>query len=380
MIYLDFIIMVALFSPIFIHKSLAIKIIYIISVYPLLVLCLYKNGIPMPGILGLSRNDFPDNVIQYAFISYAIGLLIFNMILYPLRHEIYKFIPIKVNSTTRFLLFIATCISCIPVLNIHKEGDLLRSATFYLFFNIILAATTKKRDLIWVGQLFICSFLLANGERVDSILLVVFLVIFKFGKQNEEIMNRKILYLFFIFFFIILVGIGYWRGGSTLNQEQLLSAIYSQQTVTDVVYIYLTGVNYIFDHGTNITVLYNLIGGIVPGPTSGVSSTYYYSNLLRNYMSNPGGGLFITEGMISMAFLGPILYYAIYAFLIKKTFTAGKGLRNLLFILIFAMQCRIIWYGFIYTYKPILMIALFYWLIIEKKKNKQTGNSFIKYQ
>lgn len=58
MIYLDIFIILTFFYPIIIHKSLIIKLICIISVYPLLVLFLYKNDIPMPGILGLSKNEF----------------------------------------------------------------------------------------------------------------------------------------------------------------------------------------------------------------------------------------------------------------------------------------------------------------------------------
>lgn len=366
MIYLDIFIILTFFYPIIIHKSLIIKLICIISVYPLLVLFLYKNDIPMPGILGLSKNEFSNHVINYAFYSYMLGILIFNMILYPLRNKVYTFIPIKIHPTTRFLIFILTCISCIPILNIHKEGNLMRSATLYLFLNTILVATTNKKDVIWIGQLILSFFLISKGERVDSILLILFLIIIKFGKYNREIINRKILYIFFIFFFSLLVGIGYWRGGDSFTLDNLLAAVYSQQTVTDVVYIYLTGVNYIFDHGINITVLYNLFGGIIPGPTSGTSSIYNYTNFLNNYMPNPGGGLFITEAVISMAFIGPILYYAIYAFLIKKIFIEKRGIKMLIFILFFAMQCRIIWYGVIYTYKPILMIAIFYYLFIRK--------------
>ena len=371
MIYIDFLILLVLFYPILVHKSLVLKLLCLISTYPLLVLCLYKNNIPMPGVLGLSRNDFSDFVLQYAYFSYSLGLLVFNIILYSLKHRVYKFTPIKTHWSTRFLFFIATCISCIPILNIHKDGDLMKSASFYLFFNIILTSTTYKKDLIWVGQLILSFFLLAKGERVDSILLVIFLIIFQFGKINEELKERKILYIFFVIFFIILVGIGYLRGGSTFGYEHLLAAVYSQQTVTDVVYIYLTGVNYIFDHNTNITVLYNLFGGIIPGPTLGVSSIYNYSNILTKYMPNPGGGLFITEGMICMAFIGPTIYYIFYALLIKKTFTAIKGLKCILFILFFVMQCRIVWYGFIYTYKPIVMLVIFYWLFIERYKHKK---------
>lgn len=376
MLFLSEILLLALIIPIFIHKSFLIKILLIIAYYPLLVIFLFKNGVPMPGILELNRNDFSENILNYAFISYTIGLLIFNFTLYPLRNQLYNFSPIKISQKTRFILLLLAYLSSIPLLNTHENGGITKSATPYLVLNTLLLVTLKKRDFIWWGQLFLSLFLLANGERVDSLLIVIFMFIMKIEKINTEITQRLKLYIGCIFFFFFLIIIGFTRNNHSFTIDVLLKAIYSQQTVADVVQIYLSGVSYFFDYGSNTNVLYNLFGGIIPGKTSGVTSEFYYGKILNNYMPNAGGGLFMTEGMLLAGWLGTIVYFYIYAHIFIYLFNHKKDTYKALFILFFIMQCRLFWYGLIYSYKPILLIVVFFLIIKTLKKNYGTCKKY----
>lgn len=343
-------------------KSLILKLILIISWYPLLVLFIAKLGIPMPGLLGVNQANFTTTIYNYAFYSYLGGLLIYIKMLYPLKNKIYNYSVLNCSFKIRFLIFLFCCLSSIPLLNIHNGSGGIQSGTFYLIFNCLLLLTHKKKDLIWGLQLILLLTIISLGERVDSIICIVLLLINKMDKKVEESYNPKYIYIGGFCFFIFLVAIGFWRTGSTFNQMQLLSAIYSQQTVCDVVYVYLTGVSYLFDYGPAYEVLINPIIGIV----TSVSSPYYYTNLLGKYMRNPGGGLFCTEGMLFGGWIGVVLYFYLLGLLFKYLLHKRNKWKNGIFILLTIMQCRIIWYGFVYTYKPIILLSFLILIFLHK--------------
>lgn len=370
MLYCDFIILLLLLSGTLQHKSLLLRIIIFILWYPLFVLTLFKYGIPMGGILGLNMDTFSSEVVNYALYSYMIGLLLFEIIIYPCRKKIYNFATIKIDKYTQFFIFLLMCISCIPILNIHVEGENFKSSTFYLTFSTLLLSS-RSGWLLKYGMIFVAFFLILKGERVDSILIIVLLLLFKGTSFKVEKYNPFYLIIGGSVFFILLVSVGYTRAGSTFNGNLLLYAIYSQQTITDVVYVYLTGVNYIFEHSLYPQTAYNIIEGFLPG---GVTSPHNYSKMLREYMYNPGGGLYFTEGMLIIGKLGVILYLSIYGLIIKYLFQNPKGIKRVLFILLVVMQCRIVWYGIIFIYKPALLLSIFYILILYIKKSNSCSN------
>ena len=374
MIVVELLILILSSILVFVHRSFILKLILLIVLYPALILVLFRNGVLMPGTLEFNRNFFSEDVLVYADFYYLIGLLIFNVVLWPYRNRIYSFRPIRLGLTTRFVLFVFFCLSSIPVFNIHNADANIKSATFYLVFSVILILTTSKKDIVWWGQLFVLLFVILNGERVDSLLSSVFLFIMVWNRKgNAEILKRGKIYIGCFFFFFLLVAVGFFRNDDELSYQLLLKALYSQQTVCDVVYIYLTGVSYFFESGSNPTVLYNLLGGLIPGPTSGVSSMFYYGNILHQYMPNPGGGLFITEGMLWAGGIGVLLYFYLYGVLLKFLFSGQSLYKKSIFILFVVMQCRIVWYGLIYTYKPILLLLVFS-MIIRKMSFKSKIN------
>lgn len=362
MLFFDVVILVLYLIGIFYFKSLILKIVLFVLWYPLFVLALFKYGIPMSGILAINMDTFSPEIVNYAFYSYVIGFLLFEWTLFPCRNEVYTVQSIKCDNGTKVILFMLLCLSCIPILNIHEENAVFKSATFYLVFASLLLLV-RCGYLLKLGMLSVAFFLIINGERVDSIFIIILIYVLRGNSIKKEKYDLLFLFCAGTLFFILLIVVGFTRVDGDFNLELILSAIYSQRTVTDVVYVYLTGVSYVFENSYYPEVLYNLFGGLLPGETSGVTSIYQYSNKLRDYMYNPGGGMFFTEGMLLMGGGGVALYLLIYGIIIRYLFGKQKGISRVLFILILVMQCRIVWYGMIFCYKPALLLVIAYFLI-----------------
>lgn len=360
MIYLDALLAILPMLFLYKYRCILIKITLIIGWYPILIMLLFKYGIPMSGILHLERDVLGGDVIAYAFYSYLTGFYLFCMILYGIRNKEFTYKQMRLPPNVRTFILILCILFAIPVLNIHSgEKDNMHSATLYLFVNSIMLISFAKKDWKWTIQLCLYSFLILSGERVDSILLIVllFLLINRQGMVGFSY-NKKYLVVGGFLFFIILVAVGSLRGGGNISTELIFSAIYSQQTVCDVVYVFLTGVRYVIEKGTAPIVLLNLLGGLIPGETMGVTSPYNYNIFIGKYMTNPGGGLYCTEGYLALGFIGPILYFCIYGWILKKLFLSKYRFDRYIFLLFIIMQCRIVWYGMAFIYKPLVLLYL----------------------
>ena len=77
--------------------------------------------------------------------------------------------------------------------------------------------------------------------------------------------------------------------------------------------------------------------------------------------------------MIALGPIGVLLYMLVYSICIRLLFTNKRKIFVALFILLFAMLCRIQWYGFIYAYKPIIFTLLFYFIFIHNIQRKETA-------
>jgi len=384
MIYFEVFLTIVPLAILLKHKSILLRLILIIAWYPLLILLLFKNDVPLTGIILLGSEALKGRIAEYGFYSYFLGLCAFNIVLYGIREKEFFFPQIKLKKGIRIMLLLLLLFSSILVLNTHSgDSDAARTSTPFLIINSLLVISFKSRDYIWLIQTLLFFFLIINGERVDSILLVI--LIFMLVNNNGVVSfsyDKKYLYFGGIAFFILLVAIGFLREErGDVSLQLLFAAIYSQRTVCDVVYIFLTGIKYVEVNGTDLSVLANLFGGLIPGDTMGVTSPFYYGNVLQKFMANPGGGLFCTEGYMAFGFWGPFFYFFIYGWILKKLFTSHYRFKKYIFLLFLIMQCRLIWYGMIYIYKPLLLLYIGLYLIRHfeiKNRIRQLSTNFIK--
>lgn len=361
MIYIDFFITIFPLILLTKYESILLKLILIIAWYPLLILLLFKNEVPLTGVISLEKENLDGKIAEYGFYSYLLGLYAFNAVLYGVRKKDFSSKEMRFKRSFRTIILVGLFFSMIFVMNTHSgdEGS-AKTATFFLFFNSLLLVSFKTRDYIWLLQTLCLFFLIINGERVDSIILVflVFMIVNKKGVLTFGY-NKRYLYLGGFTFFILLVAVGFLReDGGAISPELIFAAFYSQLTVCDVVYVFLTGIKYVETNGIDPSVLLNLFGGLIPGETMGVSSPFYYGNYLQKFMRNPGGGLFCTEGYLAFGFIGPFLYFCIYGLLLRKLFVSSYRFKKYIFLLFMVLQCRLIWYGLIYIYKPLLILYI----------------------
>ena len=352
-----FVITVLLGGTLVIFKNIFLKLLLVVLWYPMLILALFSCGLSMPGIIGVYESRLQGEIANTGALLYIIGYIVFCLILFPLRKNNYVFPKLKVSGVTRSVLFVLTALGALPLLNTHSETG-IKSATFYLVFSIILLTTHVKKDPIWFFHLCLSLALIALGERVDSLFIVVFLFFVKGKNFKADVTKNKKIYLGGLVFFVLLVTIGFRRGGEELSYSVLLYSFVSQRTVCDVVYIYLTSISYIADYGCRLDVLQSLFFGLFPG--QGVTSPLYYTNVLSKYMDNPGGGLFFTEGVLALGHWGVPLYFGGVGLILRKVLTTKAKFGLFMFLMICVMSCRLAWYGLVYIYKPLLLFYLIY--------------------
>jgi len=82
---------------------------------------------------------------------------------------------------------------------------------------------------------------------------------------------------------------------------------------------------------------------------------YNFTEILRDFLFNNGGGLFYSEGVLIFGKMGVLIYSVVYGLLIRLLYKYSKYYWWVAFtMLVFLMlQLRIQWYGFMYIYMPV---------------------------
>lgn len=300
---------------------------------------------------------------------------IFIAILYPLRGKVYKYKSFSCSfGLYAFLLiviFFSAVLSYPRVSGINFGKDL---STIYIATNIALLLCKKPRkSFLSAIHIIILLWVIVGGDRVDSLASLMFMFLFgKEGKWNIENINLKYVYLGGGVLFALSIISGLVRDNNPVTIESFLFSIYAQQTVSDVLFVFLSSIEYNLTNGSYPDVLGNLLFGLFPGPYYGVVSPYNFTSVLKSFIPNPGGGLFYSEGMLAFGWFGVIIYITLYALLIRFLFQRKERFFVTLFLLMTAMSFRIQWYGFIYCYKPVIFSLLYYCYfcvqLYEKKK------------
>lgn len=375
MLFIEILIIIVEIIFILKFKSTLIQLVLLVSFLPLITMIAFMNGLPVPGVLSLHRNVFTPNIINTGFVLLSLSNFALIGILYPIRNKIYQYTPFKCTNFTYicllFILIISAIISYPRVFGLDFNIDL---STIYISTNTALLLCRRPRNnLGTIIHSLILFYVIIGGDRVDSIVAIVFLAIINIQDNlAKESIKKTYLIIGGVTLFILSVISGIIRDGNSVSIITILYSFYAQQTVSDVLYVFLCSIGYYYEHGQNLSVLGNLFLGLFPGPFYGVVSEYNYTIfLIRNYLPNPGGGLFYSEGMIAWGPVGVLLYSTVYALSIKLLFKSNKRISVALFILSFSMLCRIQWYGFIYSYKPILFTLIFYFIFIHNIKTKK---------
>lgn len=356
-------------------KSLLLQLVILVSLFPLITLSAFINGLYIPGVLSFREDYFSEDVLRTGFILLVIANVILITILYPIRHKTFSYSPFKCTTSSFCILLLILLLSAIisypRVFGIDIGIDM---STIYISTNVALFLCKRERNSLCTFLHFlILLIVLIGGDRVDSIISLVFLCAMGF-KDGQIVENIKKKYIFIggILLFSISIFSGLSRGGKSLTAFDLFYSLYAQQTISDVLYVFLCSISYYYENGVNFSVLYNFLFGLFPGPFYGVVSPFNYTIFLgNNYLPNPGGGLYFSEGMIAFGPLGVLLYSLVYALCVRKLFVCKSKFWVVLFLIFIVMLCRIQWYGFIYTYKPIIFSYIFYFAM---KKSLEIRN------
>lgn len=359
-------------------KSLILKVILLVALIPQITLIAFSYGLPTPGVLMLQSNLFSNRTIVIANILCSLYNFILIAVFYPLRINTYSYKPLTcTKGSYAILLFIIFLSAILSYPRVSGLGFRIDMATIYIAANVtVLICKRNRYSTLNIIHLCILLFVIIGGDRVDSMASVILVMLFV-KKQNlvkEQISNRTILIGGFVLF-SLGVASGLMRDGNSITLDTFLYSIYAQQTVSDVVFVFLSSIEYYSINGPTLEVLGNLLFGLIPGPFYGVVSPYNYTIFLQNNFSpNPGGGLFYSEGMLALGFIGVILYAFIYGGLMRFLFTKRSYIYSSIFLTLFIMVFRIQWYGIEYCYKPVIF-SLFFTSVLLGLKRGLCSNS-----
>lgn len=344
-------------------KSIALQIIIGIAILPQITLFAFSFGFPVPGVLSLRQDIFSPKAITIANISLLISSWILILVLYPLRNRTYHYNSFKCTKTSYLILlliaFICAICSYPRVSGLNFRFDL---STIFISTNVAMFLCRYPRShILTILHIALLIWVIIGGDRVDSMASIIFLLIFT---SNNNYHKESVRYSILIFgvFVLFTLGIisGLLRNGLSFSPEALLYSLYAQQTVSDIVYVFLCSIEYVIENGPNPAVLLNMLLGLFPGIYYGAVSEYNYTIFLNhNFAPNPGGGWYVSEGIIAFGFLGTFIYVFIYASIIKALFIRHGNIATCLFILFVVMSFRMQWYGMIYCYKPVIFSIIY---------------------
>lgn len=370
------------FFLIFKFKSFFLKLVLGVFWYPLVTMYLFCINYDLGGAIDVIGRPIHEAVCVEATQYAIVGYFLLIITIWKIRNVTYSFKKIEISETMRlFIVFLFLIISIIAFPKVFGIGtqrwNLIPGPWPVVFIALNLVLFTSYKSLNQVSSFFhliILSICFVGGERANSAL--VFLLFFILVPENNTyIKERRLKYHYFIIFFLIAVfGIAAqsWRVGSSFSLESLGRNLISLATVRDVVHIYFTSFSYIQTHPLTISPLINEVASIFNIPVYGGTGEHVFLNfteILRKYLYNLGGGLFYTEGVLVFGKIGVLIYAFLYGALIRMLYTKNKNTLKISLLLVFiVLQMRIQWYGFLYIYMPVLLTYIF--IKIFKKLNE----------
>ncbi|MDE6272192.1 MAG: hypothetical protein K2M31_04205 [Muribaculaceae bacterium] len=302
-------------------------------------------------------------------LCFGVNLLMI-WVLNPLRNKTYSFPTFQCSKKMYYgmlgIISVSALVSYPRVFGIYFPINL---ATIYISTNVIMLMCRRPlRSLPSLLHIGILLLVIAGGDRVDSIASVIMLMIIArdgirdSGYAGERNLKLRIIIPVLLILFIVGVAAGKYRDGKSIHTILFLRSIYAQQTVCDVVFVYLCSVKEWLEAGFEPKVFLNCIFGLFPGKFYGALSDYNYSVFLnRNVLPNPGGGLYYSEGMLAFGPIGVLAYAFVYGRILYYLFIKSRSSRYAaaVFLTLVIMTFRTQWYGIIFCYKPVIFSLLF---------------------
>lgn len=359
---------------IFQFKSIFLKMILLVYWYPLITMLLFTLNIPLGSSLDFIGRPKNEPHGTKALIVAVAGFYTFLITMWSYRNRDLMIKKIKISEQSRLILIallITVSIIAFPkAFGVSNQRWNLIPGPWPVIFiaiNVILYLSQKKMNKISsILHLLIMFVCLIGGERVNVIVLLGLMFLSQDTRDGLYMTERKFskkTLLFFLVFICVGIISGIKRSGDSVTLIHLLYNIVSIHTVQDVVHIYLSSFGYLKDKGTNFLPVINEIGSLFYIPVIGGNSEdniYNFTEILRKYMNNYGGGLFYTEGNMVFGNFGVLIYGFLYAIFLKWIFGNHKGYYNIVLAVFLVLQMRIQWYGLVYVYTPIWFSILLF--------------------
>lgn len=352
-------------------KSVFLKLILGVFWYPLVTMYLYCIDYELGGSLYYIGGTIHKPYCKEAFVYAIAGYYTLIAIVWKLRNLKFSFQKIKSNELSRSIFvcifFVVAVIAFPKAFGIGSQRWNLIPGPWPVVFiamNLVLFTSFESlKQKSSIAHLLILSICFVGGERATSAL--VLLLFFLFVPYNKYYMiEKKIKYYYAVVFLLIAVlGIAAqsWRSGKLFSLESLYVNLISLTTVSDVVHIYFSSFSYIEKYPLTLNPLINELASMfnIPGYGGATSLEYNFTEILREYIVNYGGGLFYTEGVLVFGKIGVLLYAVMYGFLIRFLYLNKSRFAQVVMLVFIVLQMRIQWYGFMYIYTPILLTYLF---------------------
>lgn|GEM_PF-6625085 len=353
------------FYPIFLFNSAFIKVTIFIYAYPVWLLSGLWLGIPSTRIIERVGMPYYSEYIDTGFIWAMVSYIAFLAAISNLRKKEISFDVLIIPPLFRlfllgiFILFLFLAYPSAMGVGTIRFGSFGSLVVSLLTLLIVTGKNRNKFDYLNLTLGFVLIFIILRGERVDFILglLTLYLVF----KGTSYISLKKMFLSFFVLLLLGTVG-GAIRAGESLSVENILTVLWYSVvnfgTAIDVVHVYMSAVWYFHEEPLTLKPVINVIASFIPlSSIGGVSSEYNIVWILREKITNVGGGLFYSVGAMSFGLLGAALSGYIYGMFFKFLFSL-KGFYVSFFLAFFIMQFRLQWYGATYFGKVFFVLFI----------------------
>lgn len=359
----------------------------VICTYPLVgVICEYYFDFSY-GLLHIS--ELPIHIIEISvciFIFNAmLGFMAFCTNALKKEKELFKFIP---KNCTQFTCEAFAIMSAVLVIIAfpygffsfeHRQQAVLSGSSWMLlalyamFFSLPFI---KKSIIVKFFDSFTLIWFLLHAERVEFIGFLLMILIVNLNKRDIKLKIKD--YARFVFTAIIIVMIfavigNVIRGAST-DFESILTSMFVQGSMVDMMYVFNTGVDYAdrfgFIHGQTLTVYLDKFFLLNDSHNS-------YTAFLNNYARNAGGGYALTDGYLNFGYPGVFVQVLIQLLWINFCLKKKNNYRYFCYCFMIAMCFRYSWYGYYYyektpiVYVPLFLLIQFVFYKFEKKHTRR---------
>lgn len=211
---------------------------------------------------------------------------------------------------------------------------------------LFILPNIKRYKKVVCAYIIVCFWFLSHYERVDVLgLLVVmsFIYIVKNkGKKNVWIKYIKVAVIGMMIF-VILSFLGEARMNSSFSVTNIAKKIITQNTASDVGYVYDVAIRYMNDYDLLHGVTYlRYLFKYVPG----INLDYLEpAIILGQHYWLPGGSFFLNEPLMNFGIIGVIVVPNIWIFFVYYLLKKETNMRYIIYLFLLATPFRYLWYG-----------------------------------